>query len=712
VRFLDQQLTAFTATTGSYVQPAIGQSVQVPVESSNWMPTGISIFVSGGGYYTIERIIDVNRVRLVNVGGAGCVAPGTTVPTGARVIAVGQGGGTGGSGAPLTNVAFVDPAGTGTPSGAIDAPYTTIAAAVSGLGGDGTIVLAPGTYDEPAISIPAGRKLTIASLEPTSTPPTITHLISWTVDDNDELRITGIDLPNGISIKDSDTSTGGVDLRLDSLTCGAIINGNTGSAPHTHVITLTSTARAYAPTDCTTLGSVSVNGPVYSTNTILTGNVTCSGLFGNYVYLSTGITISSTGNSVLKNSEFGAIVAVALGGTGSTLFVDETTDYFTAGLALTGTGANKVVYRKAAPVTSVFGRTGAVNAVAGDYGSTKITNFSSAPGSTVDDALTYLRFGPAYPFDRTAAGSTNITTSDRRRLVRITAASTVTVPTNASQPFLAGDEVVFSAESTGAISFVGAGGVTINTPGSFTNTVQWAKYRLVYLGSDQWWLTQEAHAYHALSIVNADVNSSAAIAGTKINPNFGSQNVTTTGTVQAAQFGDATTGLVFDANSLASTHYDFRVNGASSIKFTNGNFASYCQNNYFGLGSGAASISMGNANATGTLDGLTVQARSGNGAGTYKAGTLILIGGNAATGTGTGGDALVKGGDGSAAHGNVQLCDFNADLKGMQRGVYLAEATAIPTANPSAGYFIYVDPADHKLKARGPSGTVTTIANP
>ena len=38
------------------------------------------------------------------------------------------------------------------------------------------------------------------------------------------------------------------------------------------------------------------------------------------------------------------------------------------------------------------------------------------------------------------------------------------------------------------------------------------------------------------TIVNADVNAAAAIAGTKINPDFGSQNVTTTGTSTAASF--------------------------------------------------------------------------------------------------------------------------------------------------------------------------------
>ena len=37
------------------------------------------------------------------------------------------------------------------------------------------------------------------------------------------------------------------------------------------------------------------------------------------------------------------------------------------------------------------------------------------------------------------------------------------------------------------------------------------------------------------SVVDADVSATAAIAGTKINPNFGSQNVTTTGQIRATQ---------------------------------------------------------------------------------------------------------------------------------------------------------------------------------
>ena len=34
------------------------------------------------------------------------------------------------------------------------------------------------------------------------------------------------------------------------------------------------------------------------------------------------------------------------------------------------------------------------------------------------------------------------------------------------------------------------------------------------------------------SILNTDINASAAIAGTKIAPNFGSQNITTSGTIE------------------------------------------------------------------------------------------------------------------------------------------------------------------------------------
>lgn len=48
---------------------------------------------------------------------------------------------------------------------------------------------------------------------------------------------------------------------------------------------------------------------------------------------------------------------------------------------------------------------------------------------------------------------------------------------------------------------------------------------------------------------------------------------------------------------------------------------------------------------------------------------------------------------------------------GLGNGIALAAGVA-PTANPSSGHVLYVDPADSKLKARGSSGTITVLALP
>ncbi|AFX83680.1 endosialidase, partial [uncultured Mediterranean phage MEDS2 group] len=53
------------------------------------------------------------------------------------------------------------------------------------------------------------------------------------------------------------------------------------------------------------------------------------------------------------------------------------------------------------------------------------------------------------------------------------------------------------------------------------------------------------------TIVNADVNTSAAIAGTKISPDFGSQNVTTTGKIEV--------GTVIDLNANGSAYFASNV---------------------------------------------------------------------------------------------------------------------------------------------------------
>jgi phage-related tail fiber protein len=61
------------------------------------------------------------------------------------------------------------------------------------------------------------------------------------------------------------------------------------------------------------------------------------------------------------------------------------------------------------------------------------------------------------------------------------------------------------------------------------------------------------------TIVNADVNASAAIAGTKVSPNFGSQNITTTGTATIS-------GLTYPTSDGASDEV-LKTNGSGTLSF-------------------------------------------------------------------------------------------------------------------------------------------------
>ncbi len=62
--------------------------------------------------------------------------------------------------------------------------------------------------------------------------------------------------------------------------------------------------------------------------------------------------------------------------------------------------------------------------------------------------------------------------------------------------------------------------------------------------------------------------------------------------------------------------------------------------------------------------------------------------------------------------GNTQLGSLTGSFGGGVGVVGITEATTAPTSNPIAGFVLFVDPADHILKARGPSGTVTPLALP
>lgn len=245
----------------------------------------------------------------------------------------------------LTGVAYVDPSFAGAPTGCDLAPYPTIAAAIAALAGVGTIKLAPTTYVEASITVPANSRLRILA----EGLATITNQIVWNAANSDELHIAGVQLPGGVGLKDANVGTGAVLLTLESLSCAAIVNANSGSAAHTHIFNLTLIGRVFGQTrlsdssDLVLSAACVVNGAVYASNSAFLANLTCSGLFGDHVYLGPSVTLTSAGNSVLLNSEYDTGVTIALGGNGSTLFVDYATSYFAR--TLTGTGATQTIYR-------------------------------------------------------------------------------------------------------------------------------------------------------------------------------------------------------------------------------------------------------------------------------------------------------------------------------------------------------------------------------
>lgn len=109
-------------------------------------------------------------------------------------------------------------------------------------------------------------------------------------------------------------------------------------------------------------------------------------------------------------------------------------------------------------------------------------------------------------------------------------------------------------------------------------------------------------------------------------------------------------------------------------------------------------------------------------------GALLLQGGGKGASGLRGPARLQTTPDGSTFETMVEACEVvsgNRVLALAQRGtgitstnmpantgdgvVFLTEAATAPTANPSGGTILYVDPADHKLKCRTANGTTTTL---
>ena len=115
------------------------------------------------------------------------------------------------------------------------------------------------------------------------------------------------------------------------------------------------------------------------------------------------------------------------------------------------------------------------------------------------------------------------------------------------------------------------------------------------------------------SIVNADINASAAIAGSKISPDFGSQNITTTGTITSnditIQDQQPRLNFVDNAGSPNDPDYLFQVDGGSFVLHDSTNSA----DRLFINSSGNVGLGTSNPNNNGGYTTLTLNSGSHGG---------------------------------------------------------------------------------------------------
>ncbi len=222
-------------------------------------------------------------------------------------------------------------------------------------------------------------------------------------------------------------------------------------------------------------------------------------------------------------------------------------------------------------------------------------------------------------------------------------------------------------------------------------------------------------------VTNAKVATNAAIAGIKINPDFGSQSVTTTGsyTSNSSVFSQA---LLTFAQTASTPIISQAIDSTSSV--TGDLFT----------------INSQDCSGTTSVTGGKLLVRAGDatgGSGTRNGGELELRSGDGAT---TDGYVTIKRGSGNtvfqATNENLLLGDTslpmieittlatNRDIVSLCAGailtttqmsantgdmvIYIGNAITAPTANPVSGGILYIEGG--ALKYRGTSGTVTELA--
>lgn len=206
-------------------------------------------------------------------------------------------------------------------------------------------------------------------------------------------------------------------------------------------------------------------------------------------------------------------------------------------------------------------------------------------------------------------------------------------------------------------------------------------------------------------IVDADVATGAAIAGTKISPDFGSQNITTTGTITAS--GSSLNGFAVNVQNVNATDI-FGSLDAATIGGTLSIGTGYASAINIGTGPSATNITLGGSSDTVTIAGTLTAVNTTNLEVSDKLITLNK-GGAASSGGGSGFEIEENGS--ATGYVKVNTGRTGYQLKPPSTGlieIVAAAADTTLTATSTVARSLSLPNVNGTLVSTGDTGTVTS----